>query len=510
MELRELLRHLQTEASNRQVAAALDLDRRTVGRYRDWALAQQLLTGPLPPQEALQVLVETTLREPLPPQNISSVSGYREMIVRLREEHVEIAAIHERLKDQGFKGSYQAVYRFVKALEAPTPEVMVRIETAPGEEAQVDFGYAGKMLDPASGQPRRAWVFVLTLSWSRHQYAELVWDQSIAAWLQCHRHALEFFGGVPQRLVIDNLKAGIVKASFDDPLVQRTYRECAEHYGFLIAPCRVRTPEHKGKVEQGGVHYVKRNFLGGREPQPLPQANAALRQWCLTTAGQRIHGTTKAAPLTRFQEVEQARLRPLPAAPYDLAVWKVATVGRDGYITFEQAYYSVPCAWVGQALSVRGGSDSVRIYDPEHHLVTTHTRATEPGLRSTKLEHLPPEKVAGALLDRAACQAAAQEIGTATAAVVQHLLDDPAIDHLRPIISLLQLRETYGDARLEAACARALHFGEYRYGLIKRILQQGQDQEALPTASQTPVTAQTFVRTATELLGHLFGGALWN
>jgi transposase len=501
MELRELLRNLQIEPSNRQVAATLGLDRRTVGRYREWAIAQQLLEGPLPPQEELQALVETTLREPLPPQNISSVAAYRAVIVRLREEGVEIAAIRERLKDQGFTGSYQAVYRFVKALEAPTPEVMVRIETAPGEEAQVDFGYAGRMIDPASGQLRKAWVFVLTLSWSRHQYAELVWDQSVATWLLCHRHALEF---------IDNLKAAIVKASFDDPLVQRTYRECAEHYGFLIAPCRVRTPEHKGKVEQGGVHYIKRNFLGGREAQPLPQANAALRQWCLTTAGQRVHGSTKATPLTRFQEVEKARLQALPETPYDLAVWKVVTVGRDGYITFDNAYYSVPCAWVGQTLSVRGGSDSVRIYDAEHHLLTTHTRATTAGTRTTKLEHLPPEKVAGVLLDRPACQAAAQEIGVATAQVVQHLLADPAIDHLRPVISLLHLRETYGDARLEAACARALHFGEYRYGLIKRILQQGQDQEALPRATRTPVTAQTFVRTAAELLGHLFGGALWN
>ena len=330
MELRELLRYLQTEPSNRQVAAMLGLDRRTVGRYREWATTQQLLDGALPSLEELQALVETTLREPLPPQNVSTVVGYRETVTRLRAAGVEIAAIRERLKEQGFAGSYQAVYRFVKALEAPTPEVVVRVESAPGEEAQVDFGYAGRLIDPASGQPRKAWVFVLTLSWSRHQYAELVWDQSIATWIQCHRHALEFFGGVPQRLVIDNLKAGIVKASFDDPLVQMTYRECAEHYGFLIAPCRVRMPEHKGKVEQGGVHYVKRNFLGGREPQPLPQANAALRHWCLTTAGQRVHGTTKVAPLTRFQDVEKARLCPLPEAPYDVAVWKVATVGRDG------------------------------------------------------------------------------------------------------------------------------------------------------------------------------------
>jgi transposase len=510
MDLRELLRYLQTEASNRQIATALGLDRRTVGRYRQWATQEGLLEGSLPPIEELQALVDRTLGATPPPQNTSTVAAYRAEVLRLRQAGVEIAAIYARLGEQGFQGSYQAVYRFVKALEPASPEVVVRLETAPGVEAQVDFGYAGKFLDPQTGKPRKAWVFVLTLSWSRHQYAELVWDQSLATWIQCHRHALEFLGGVPQRLVIDNLKAAISRASFDDPQVQVTYRECAEHYGFLIAPCRPRTPEHKGKVEQGGVHYVKRNFLAGRAPQPLSTANIALRQWCLTTAGRRVHGTTKAVPLTRFETTEQAVLQPLPATPYDLSIWKIAKVARDGHITFEQAYYSVPCAQVGRQVQVRGSSTTVRIYDQDYHLLTTHDRAAHPGTRVTKLEHLPPEKVAGVLLDRPMCQATAAEIGPATAQVVQHLLDDPAIDRLRPVISLLGLRETYGDTRLEAACARALHFDEYRYGLIKRILQQGQEHAPLPPPPDSPPPARTFVRTAQELLGQLFGGTTWN
>jgi transposase len=121
------------------------------------------------------------------------------------------------------------------------------------------------MIDPQTGKLRKSWAFVMTLAWSRHQYVEFVWDQKVATFLRCHRNAFEFMGGVPERVRIDNLKTAILKAVFDDPQVQQSYRECAEHYGFLIAPCRVATPEHKGKVEQGGVHYVKRNFLGGRE-----------------------------------------------------------------------------------------------------------------------------------------------------------------------------------------------------------------------------------------------------
>jgi transposase len=135
----------------------------------------------------------------------------------------------------------------------------------------------------------------VTLSWSRHQYVEFVFDQKVETWLRLHRNALAFFGGVPRRLVIDNLKAAIIQAIWDDPEVQQSYRECAEHYGFLIAPCRPRTPEHKGKVEQGGVHYVKRNgstelaevFLGGREPTTITQANQDVLVWCNTTAGLR-------------------------------------------------------------------------------------------------------------------------------------------------------------------------------------------------------------------------------
>ena len=158
------------------------------------------------------------------------------------------------------------------------------------------------MLDPATGRRRRTWAFVMTLSRSRHQYVEFVFDQKVSTRLLCHRRAFESFGGVPQRLVIDNLKAAVTRACFDDPQVQHSYRLCAEHYGFLIAPCRVRTPQHKGKVEQGGVHYLKRNFLGGREPTDLRQANRDVRRWCLTTAGQRVHGTTRQRPLDRFEQ----------------------------------------------------------------------------------------------------------------------------------------------------------------------------------------------------------------
>ncbi len=508
MDIRELVRHLRASDSDRAVQRDTGIDRRTVQRYRTWAVEQGLLSGPLPAVEELQRLVQQTLTAPAPPQMVSSVEPFRTQVVELRAQGAEMAAIWERLKERGYTGSYSAIRRFVHTLEPRQPETFGRIETAPGEEAQVDFGYAGRMLDPQTGQLRKAWAFVMVLGFSRHQYVEFVWDQSVATWLLLHRHAFEFFGGSPKRIVLDNLKAAITKACVDDPQVQQAYRECAEHYGFLIAPCRPRTPEHKGKVESG-VHYVKRNFLGGRTPTSITQANTDVLDWCLTTAGLRIHGTTKAQPLRQFEQCEQTRLQRLPNTPYDLAVWKLSTVHRDCYVVFDTAFYSVPFRLVGQEVQVRGGSREVRIYTADCQLVATHPRAQQSGERLTHPDHLPPEKLAGLLLEEEQCRAVAADIGPATRDVVETLLGDGVIDRRRTVLRLLRLRERYGDERLEQACVRALRFDAANYLTIKRILKGDLDRHE-PSASVPAAPAWAFVRNAGELLGHLFGGAAWN
>jgi len=509
MDIRELLNHIRAGSSDRQIAQDVKIDRRTVKRYREWAEEQGLLEGSLPGLGDLLALQNETMPSHQPPQNVSSVEPYREVVTRMVKEKVEITAIWCRLKERGFTGSYSAVRRFVRTIKPLAPEATVRVEREPGEEAQVDFGYAGKMLDPQTGKLRKTWVFVMTLSWSRHQYAEFVFDQKVETWLRLHRNGLAFFGGTPRRMVTDNLKAAVIKAVWDDPEVQQSYRECAEHYGFLIAPCRPRTPEHKGKVEQGGVHYVKRNFLGGREATSITQANRDVREWCRTTAGLRIHGTTKEQPLVRFQETEQARLQPLPQTPYDLAVWKRVKVQRDCYVEFERAYYSVPYRLITQDVWVCGGIQQVRIYTGQHKLVATHERAQRPGERMTHLDHLPPEKVPGLTLNREQCLERACEIGPATYQVVQVLLDAPVIDRLPTAGRVLRLCQRFGTERLEAACRRALHFDDPAYKTIRAILKQGLENEPLP-APVPPPQASFFVRSAEELVGELLGGATWN
>ena len=527
MDVAELLRVLREGAGDRRCTKLLNYNRRTIARYRQWAQQQGLLEGPLPATADLHRLLDRTLPRPLPPQQTSSLARYATEIAEDRARGMELAAIRVRLEERHDQSvSYSAVRRLVQRLEPPPPpsvvDTFVRVEVAAGSEAQVDFGYAGLTVDPATGATRKTWVFVVVLSWSRHLYAELVFDQKVETWLLCHRHAFEAFGGVPARVVPDNLKAAILQASFHDPVAQRSYRECAEHYGFLIDPNPPRTPRLKGKVEQGGVHYIKRNFLAGRTPPPpVDELNRALRTWVSHTAGQRVHGTTRERPLARFQTVEQAALRPLPATPYDLAVWKQVLLHRDCYVCFEQAYYSAPFRLVGQTLWVRGGARTVELYTADHQLVASHTRARRPGERQTHLDHLPPEKVPGLTLTREGCRAQAQAIGPATAALVGTLLDARPVDRLRAAGRMLRLAHTFSATRLEQACARAGHFGEGDYATVKRILQQGLEPEPLePAAPAAPAVGggaaaetalaagrYTFVRHASEFVAGLFGGS---
>ncbi len=510
MDVREMMRLMRKGYSNRKIAEVLRLNRKTVDKYRQLADRIGSLEGDLPELADLEAELKAQMPERQPPQNISSVEPYREFVTKLHKQGVEIAAIRQRLIEQyGYTGSYASVWRFVHHLEAVEPkEAVVRIEVKPGEEAQVDFGSAGKMIDPHSGELRQAWLFVMTLSHSRHQFVSFVFDQQVATWLLCHRKAFEFFGGVPERVVVDNLKAAIVKACWEDPQVQRAYRECAQHYGFLIAPCQVAKPQHKGKVEKGGVHYVARNYLAGQGILRQDQANREVLQWCLEVAGRRIHGTTRKQPLEQFEQVERSALHPLPEAPYEPGEWKRVKLHRDCYVVFNRSYYSAPHRLIGEPLWVRGGLTDVRIYTEGHELVAVHSRAREAGERKTELAHLPAEKIPGMLLSRPWCQQQADLIGPAVSEVVEKLLAHRPEDRLRSAGRLLGLVESYGAERVEQACLRALSFGEANYVTVKRILTQGLDRQEMMT-HEVPPPASRFVRSAQAFARQLLGGESW-
>jgi hypothetical protein len=345
---------------------------------------------------------------------------------------------------------------------------------------------------------RRTWAFVMTLAHSRHQYLEFVWDQTVATWLGCHRRALEWFNGVPQRIVIDNAKCAITRACAQDPVVQRAYAECAEGYGFKIDPCPPYDPQKKGIVE-AGVKYVKTNFLPLREFRDLADLNAQARQWVTQTAGQRIHGTTRQQPMALFAQ-EQPLLQPLPAVAPDLGTWHRVSVHKDCHVQFERILYSAPFALVGKVLWLRATDGSVALFEDYRH-VASHPRGQRAGQRVRCKDHLPPQAQAFFAKDRQWCVAQAAEVGPHCAQLIEQLLADNILERLRAAQGVLGLLKSYGSARLEAACQRALAHGSPHYRTVKTVLKSGADQQAL-CSNSTPAAyarANRFTRAAAEL-----------
>jgi transposase len=511
VDVRELLRRLQLGQAHRAISRDLGIARKTVARYHEICRERGWLEGALPETHELnRVLNSLSDGTSLPPP-IYKAEPYREAVIKLREKGVEMRAIFQRLQSDGYTGSYSSLYRFVRHLEPPSiPTGFCRVETDPGEEAQVDFGYAGRMKDRATGEERKVWFFLMTLSYSRHQFVRFVFDQSVETWLRCHRLAFEAFGGVPKRIKLDNLKAAIIKAALHDPEAQRSYRDFAEHYGFLISPCRPRTPEHKGKVESG-VHYVKRNFLAGQDFRDLQDANERVEIWVEEIAGIRIHGTTHDRPLSRFLEHERSALLRLPSVPFDMAVWTKAKLHPDCHLVINGAYYSAPHRLIGESLWVRHNQRDVVIFH-EHERIATHSWGPK-GTRRTLQSHYPPDKVAGLMATPQWCREKSKRVGPAVFELTDRMLEERPLDRLRSVQSILRLEERYGAVRLEAACRRALDFGDLRYGTIKRILErrlENQDRELSPprdgsaegsSSVQKRARVYSFARPGSEIFG---------
>lgn len=475
---KEIIYRLRAKESERSIARDLEISRPTVHKYKIKAEVEGFLDKGrrLPGGEEI---AESLGPAPRPPRVPSTVEGYRQVVQKYLDQGLEMTAILQRLReDHGYQGSYSSVRRFVQHLQPGEPESYVRVHCEPGEEMQVDFGSVGQMYDPVTGKMRKAYVFVATLGYSRHQYAEIVFDQKVNTWIGLHRRALAFFGGVPRRVVMDNLKAAVVKALVLDPLLGEAYRKLAQHYHFLISPNRPRTPRHKGKVENG-VNYVKRNFFAGQEFVDIDTANLRLKAWVMETAGVREHGTTHQAPLKVFGEVERAALQALPAEPFDLCDIRLAKVHSDCHIVVENSYYSVPYRWVGNQVEVHIHERVVEIYAGQE-LVRTHRRAARKGQWRTEMEDYPPYKAQYLLKTPQYCLQAARRIGPNTSQVAEQLLSDRPLDRLRSVQAILALADSVGPTRLEAACGRALYFGDPHYRRIKDILNAALDREPLP------------------------------
>jgi len=469
---RQALMRMRQGDSDREIAKSRLMGRRAAASLRALATAQGwlVLETALPDDAAIAGALAGPKRART---TVSGLEPLRAPIATWFAQGISGVVIHAALKrDHGYTGSYSSVRRMLATMKREMPpETTVRLVFAPGEAAQVDFG-AGPMLLHPSGEVRRTWAFVMTLCFSRHQYVEFVWDQTVATWLGCHRRAFEWFGGVPERLIIDNAKCAITKACQHDPQTQRSYADCAEGYGFRIDACPPHDPQKKGIVESG-VKYLKGNFLPLKTFRDLPDLNAQTGRWVLEEAGMRRHGTTGEAPLGRF-ELERAMLRPLPAIAPDLGVWSQVNVHRDCHVQFERAFYSAPWRLAGQRLWLKASDGMVSIYEG-FHVVAAHPRANRPGERRTVRDHLPPNAQAFFAHDREWCVAQAAQVGPACAELVGTLLADRVAERLRAAQGVLGLRKRYPATRLEAACARALAHASPHYRTVKMILVGGHD-----------------------------------
>lgn len=500
----DIVYRLRRGQSERAIAKDLGHSRHTIRRYHQLAEEKGYLDplcGVPAPDEILRELGPP----PSAPVIVSTVNPYRSVVEQLLKAGVEMATIHSRLvREHCYRGSYSSVKRFVRHLRPKEPNVCIRIETAPGFEAQVDFGGVGKIRDRRTGKPRQAYCFVMTLSYSRHQYAELVFDQKMETWIGCHRRAFEFFCGVAREIVIDNLKAAVLKSELESQTLSVPYTRLAQHYGFLVHPCRVRTPQHKGKVENG-VRYVQRSFIAGREFVDIEEANRKLIDWVVNEAGVRDHGTTHEAPLARFAEAEAAALLELPARPFELVRVTQGTVARDTFIQLDGSYYQAPYALVGRKLDVYVYERIVQIYDGVELLVT-HERATHKGQRMKRDDFYPPEKSLYVTRPREQCLYLAGLVGPKCRELVEGLLSERPLDKLRSVHGILRMGEKYGNARLERACSRAIYYGDGSYVRVKKILESGLDKLGIDAISdQMNLPIYEYSRSAEEFFGDITG-----
>jgi transposase len=222
----------------------------------------------------------------------TNLNSYDERIESwLLEKSMTITQIRRLIKESGFEVSDTSLRRYINqkfsSLLNPGKKYTMPLFTDPGEEAQVDYGFVGLMKDSKTGKMRKTYAFVMVLANSRHRYVEFSFSQDVKSWVQSHINAFKFFGGVPKTILLDNLKAGIIKANIYDPTINITYAELERFYGFVADPAKVRTPEHKGKVERS-VLIVKQQLIAGRIYDNINHANEAAYNWCSNIIAHRI------------------------------------------------------------------------------------------------------------------------------------------------------------------------------------------------------------------------------
>jgi len=518
IDLVEIYVHWYAGRSQAQIADSLGLDRKTVRKYLGPVVAEGLVPGGPPvmteadwrvrAQSWFPALVDAGLRQVTWP----AIDVHRDYITAQLAAAVTVSTIHQRLVDeQGLVASVASLRRWV-AGNLPEEARRAKVRTLrpgpvePGSEAQIDYGRLGVWTDPATGRRHTVQAFVMVLACSRYMFVRPVLRMDQEAWTRCHVEAFAFFGGVPARLVPDNLKTGVDKPDLYDPQINRSYAELAAHYGTLIDPARAFKPKDKPRVERP-MPYVRDSFWRGREFTSLEQMETGAVRWSRDVAGTRsCRPLDGAAPAAVFAAVEAPALRPLPAAEFVLATWSTGKVGPDIHVKVGPVLYSVPWRLIGQRVHARSTATMVQIVH-DGKVVATHVRRVRG--RSTTVEHYPPERIAFHMRTPTWCREVAEQVGPACCEVIASLLEVNALFRLRAAQGVVGMATKHTPARLEAACAKAIAVGDPSYRTIKGILIAGTETTTAaggPAGCGAGVPA--FLHGPTALFGPGAGGDL--
>lgn len=454
------LLHDQKNLKASQIANELQLDPKTVEKW----------------------IGHSTYQQRQSPKRSSKLDPFKGPIVAMLERHPYTAQqILQQLHEQGYEGGYTILKDFVRQVRPVRKPAFLMLEFAAGECAQVDWGSYGSIA--VGSTRRRLSFFVMVLCYSRLMYLEFTLRESMEHFLSCHRRALEFFGGCPQKVMIDNLKVGVVrhptgeKAQFNP-----RYLDFAAHYGFQPVACNVRKGNEKGRVENG-VGYVKKNFLNGLEIPSFRAINPGARRWLDTTANVRIHGETRRKPLEHFEQ-EKPFLKPLPAMPYDCALIQPTSANRCCRVRFEANRYSVPYLYASQKLSLKIYPDELCIYH-NGKLIATHARCYD---RHQKIDN--PDHPKELLIQRKKARQQSLLLAflnlSPQADLYCQKLQEKRLNTPHHIQKIVALSELYSSEEIARAIQDAITFQAYGCEYIANIL--AQRKEPAPTSGALHLT----------------------
>ena len=443
--------HQEQKLSAPQIAARLQLNKKTV---RHW--------------------LQHDYRQERRPRRGSKLDPYKEQVKGWLEQHdFSAQQIAQKLRQEGADVGYTIVRQYVRLVRPKAPKAFLTLNFQPGECLQVDWGSWGFI--PIGATRRRLSFFVAVLCYSRFSYIEFTLGQSQEHFLQCHQNAFAFFGGVPQRVMVDNCKTAVLSHPLGQPAqFNPRYLDFASHYGFELRACGVRKAHEKGRVENM-VGYTKHNFLAGLELPPWPGLNPAARHWLETVANVRIHGQTRRTPLELFAE-EKPKLQPLNPRAYDVATVKTLPVNTRFRVLFEANRYSVPAQFAGATLTARIYPERLVFFHQEQ-LVAEHPRSYQ---RHRDFEHPDHAQALLAQRQKAREQHCLQRFLSLCPQAPDYYeqLSQRRLNARHHVQKIMALVEIYGAETVGRALQDAHQYHAYSCEYIANILEQR--QRALP------------------------------